>query len=71
MVVSQLSYGRRTVNVRMSSSRPSVVRVVSSLVTMQSCMLAGMDVISSAKVAVARSYRLGGFLEVSEFVLRS
>ena len=70
MVVAQLSYGRRTVNVRMSSSRPSVVRVVSSL-TMQSCMLAGMDVISSAKVAVARSYRLIGFLEVSEFVLRS
>ena len=70
MVVAQLSYGRRTVNVRMSSSRPSVVCVVSSL-TMQSCMLAGMDVISSAKVAVARSYRLGGFLEVSEFVLRS
>ena len=44
MVVAQLSYGRRTVNVRMSSSRPSVVRVVSSL-TMQSCMLAGMDAI--------------------------
>ena len=70
MVVAQLSYGRRTVNVGMWSSGPCVARVVPVLM-MQSCMLVGMDVISLAKVAVARAYRLGGFLEVSEFVLRS
>ena len=63
MAVARLSYGVRTVNV-------CVLRVVSVL-TMQSCMLVGMDVISLPKVAVARAYRLGGYREVSEFVLRS
>ncbi len=70
MAVARLSYGVRAVNVGMCSSGPCVVRVVSVL-TMQSCMLVGMDVISLPKVAVARAYRLGGFREVSEFVLRS
>ena len=70
MAVARLSYGVRTVNVGMCSSGPCVVRVVSVL-TMQSCMLVGMDGISLPKVAVARAYCLGGFREVSEFVLRS
>ena len=73
MAVARLSYGVRAVNVGMCSSGPCVVRVVSVL-TMQSCMLAGMDVISTLdKVAVARPYRLGGVLEdeVSEFILQS
>ena len=70
MAVARLCYGVRAVNVGMCSSGPCVVRVVSVL-TMQSCMLVGMDVISLPKVAVARAYRLGGFREVSEFVLRS
>ena len=64
MAVARLSYGVRAVNVGMCSSGPCVVRVVSVL-TMQSCMLVGMDVISLPKVAVARAYRLGGFREVS------
>ena len=54
MVVAQLSYGRRTVNVGMSSRGPSVVRIVSVL-TMQSCMSVGMDAISLANVAVVRA----------------
>ena len=54
MAVARLSYGVRAVNVGMCSSGPCVVRVVSVL-TMQSCMLVGMDVISLAKVAVARA----------------
>ena len=74
---SGFAHGRRPVVLRRKgrqrghvSSGPCVVRVVSVL-TMQSCMLVGMDVISLPKVAVARAYRLGGFREVSEFVLRS
>ena len=68
MAVARLSYGVRTVNVGMCSSGPCVVRVVSKLV-MKSCVLVGMDVISQAKVAVVRAYRLGVFREGSEFVL--
>ena len=68
MVVALLSLGSTTVNVGMWSSSPCVVCVVSKL-AMKSCILVGMDVISQAKVAVVRAYRLGVFREGSEFVL--
>ena len=68
MAVARLSLGSTTVNVGMCSSGPCVVRVVSKLV-MKSCVLVGMDVISQAKVAVVRAYRLGVFREGPEFVL--
>ena len=54
----------------MWSSSPCVVCVVSKL-AMKSCILVGMDVISQAKVAVVRAYRLGVFREGSEFVLET
>ena len=62
MVVALLSLGSTTVNVGMWSSSPCVVCVVSKL-AMKSCILVGMDVISQAKVAVVRAYRLGVFRE--------
>jgi hypothetical protein len=68
VVVALLSLGSTTVNVGMWSSSPCVVCVVSKL-AMKSCILVGMDVISQAKVAVVRAYRLGVFREGSEFVL--
>ena len=70
MAVAQLSYGVGPSTWACGVGGPCVVRVVSVL-TMQSCMLVGMDVISLAKVAVARAYCLGGFRDVSKFVLRS
>ena len=70
MVVALLSLGSTTVNVGMWSSSPCVVCVVSKL-AMKSCILVGMDVISQAKVAVVRAYRLGVFREGSEFVLET